>query len=222
MLKKKGGAQEKRRLLKMTLYERDALAAGYTVIAGIDEAGRGPLAGPVVACAAIVKPGYVIPYVDDSKKLNVSLRMRLFQEITADPNVQYAVGIIDHEEIDRVNIYQATLLAMKQAILGLKTVPDLLLIDAVKLKDVAIHQKNIIRGDSQSHTIAVASIIAKETRDKIMIDLDEEYPVYGFKHHKGYATEKHLSALEQFGPCPIHRRSFCPVRNALSPQLVLS
>lgn len=213
--KKKEDVAEKRRLLKMTSYEREALGLGYSMIAGIDEAGRGPLAGPVVAAAAIIKPGHLIPYVDDSKKLLAPLRERLFDQITADPDIEYAVGIVDHEEIDRINIYQATKQAMNKAFFGLKNKPDFLLIDAMKLESIDIPQKNIIRGDSLSHTIAVASIIAKVTRDKIMVHFDEQYPNYGFASHKGYTTKRHLEALEKYGPCPIHRRSFAPVKNPL-------
>lgn len=210
---------EKRRLLKMTSFEREALASGYGIIAGIDEAGRGPLAGPVVAAAAIVEPGHLIHYVDDSKKLSPALRKTLFTEISSDPKVHYAIGIVEHDEIDRINIYHATVLAMKKAIAGLKKLPELLLIDGMKLKDVEIPQWRIVQGDSLSHTIAIASIIAKVTRDAIMELLHLEFPGYGFDKNKGYATEEHLNALDKLGPCCQHRRSFSPIKE-ITPSLI--
>lgn len=207
------------RLFNMTSYEREALSSGYTIIAGVDEAGRGPLAGPVVAAAAIVEPGHLIPYVNDSKQLSPSFRKQLFQDIVNDSKVQFSIGIVEHDEIDRINIYQATCLAMKKAIDGLTIRPDLLLLDGIKLKNVDIPQWKIIKGDCLSHTIAIGSNVAKVTRDALMEEMDEEYPGYGFKKHKGYATPEHLEALKKLGPCPKHRRSFAPVKEFYEPSL---
>jgi len=204
----------------MTSFERNALSSGFNIIAGVDEAGRGPLAGPVVASAAIVKPGHMIPYVNDCKKLAPVLRERLYEQIIADPKVEHSVAIIDREEIDRINIYQATALAMRKSIFGLKTVPELLLIDGMKLEGVEIPQWKIIEGDLLSHSIAVASIIAKVVRDRIMNELDVKYPGYGFKKHKGYGTKEHLKALEALGPCPEHRRSFSPIKESFESVLI--
>ena len=196
------------------VYERRALAQGYSTIVGIDEAGRGPLAGPVVAAACHLGEDVDITGIDDSKKLTPAKRERLFQALTEHPRVTYGVGIVSAEVIDMVNILQATILAMLQAVENISVVPDYLLVDGLKLPS-SIPSEKIIKGDTLSLSIGAASNIAKVIRDQLMREYDREYPEYGFKSHKGYGTKKHLEALEQYGPCPsIHRNSFEPVRKA--------
>lgn len=197
--------QEKYRL--MSEYEEKARAKGISRIAGIDEAGRGPLAGPVVAAAVMLDPDRPIYGVDDSKKLSAKRRAELKIEIE-EKAVAIGVGIVDVETIDRINILEATKLAMQKAVQALTVKPELLLIDAVKLKEVSILQEAIIKGDALSVSIAAASIIAKETRDEMLRAYDVLYPEYGFASHKGYGTQQHRDAIRQFGPLPIHRRSF--------------
>jgi ribonuclease HII len=203
---------EKLRLECLTLYEREARERGFRVIAGIDEAGRGPLAGPVVAAACIIPEGFFFYGIDDSKKLSEDKRERLFSEITTNPLVHYAVGIVCHEEIDLINIYQATVQAMLHALNTLSAIPDIALVDGMKLSHLTIPTQKIVGGDAASQSIAAASIIAKQTRDSLMKDYDTRWPEYGFAQHKGYGTKQHLSALQKHGPCPIHRRSFGPVK----------
>lgn len=205
---------ERQRLQELTHFERAAKADGYHMIAGIDEAGRGPLAGPVVAAACIIPENVFIPGVNDSKQLKVSERVRLYEEITKNPRIIYGVGIIHSDEIDRINILQATIRAMFQAIEKLSTPPDLLLVDGMSLPHT-VPSKKIIKGDAKSQSIAAASIIAKQTRDAIMIEYDREYPTYGFAQHKGYGTAQHVDALEKYGPCPLHRKSFEPIKSML-------
>jgi len=200
-------------LRSLVRFEEEARAEGYELIAGVDEAGRGPLAGPVTAAACIVPPGRFFLKIDDSKKLNAQQREALYAEITEDPDVIYAVGIIDHLIIDAINIYQATVQAMLQAVEKLAVKPHLLLVDGMKL-ECAVPAKKIVGGDESSQCIMAAAILAKVTRDRIMLDYDKEWPMYGFKNHKGYGTEAHLKALKVHGPSPIHRRSFGPVREA--------
>jgi ribonuclease HII len=197
--------QEKYRL--MSEYEEKARAKGISRIAGIDEAGRGPLAGPVVAAAVMLDPDRPIYGVDDSKKLSAKRRAELKIEIE-EKAVAIGVGIVDVETIDRINILEATKLAMQKAVQALTVKPELLLIDAVKLKEVSILQEAIIKGDALSVSIAAASIIAKETRDEMLRAYDVLYPEYGFASHKGYGTQQHRDAIRQLGPLPIHRRSF--------------
>lgn len=199
----------------MFAYEEEAYRKGYRLLCGIDEAGRGPLAGPVVAAACIIPRGYAIEGVNDSKQLTPKVRERLFEQLTNDPLIIYAVGIIDAPEIDRINIYQATIVAMLQAVAKLSTQPDYLLVDGLLLPHPSLFAEKIIRGDALSHTIAAASIIAKVTRDHMMLEYDCQWPQYGFAKHKGYGTKKHLEALHLHGPCPIHRRSFSPVKDEL-------
>lgn len=206
-------AKEKSRLSELQVYEQEARKAGYQLIAGVDEAGRGPLAGPVVACACIIPQNILIVGVDDSKKLLPKKRQQLFQTLTAHQEIIYGIGIIEHDEIDRVNIYQATILAMKQAVEALKQQPDYLLIDGLGLPQYAIPNKKVIGGDSSSYLIAAASIIAKETRDRIMEDCHAKWPEYGFNKHKGYGTQFHRDAIEKYGACPIHRLSFEPLKS---------
>lgn len=207
------GAEEMKRLYEMTSFEREASAQGHTAIAGVDEAGRGPLAGPVVAAAAILPPGLYIPYVNDSKKLTPAKRRELFNAIQSNSAILSAVGIVSPEEIDRINIYQATQEAMRIAVRALSKKPDILLVDGMKIGEFPYLQWKIIKGDALSQSIAAASIIAKETRDALMEEYARLYPGYGFEKHKGYGTAKHLEAIEKLGPCPIHRRTFAPLKD---------
>lgn len=204
---------EKQRLRKLSKIENAVRKEGFKNIAGIDEAGRGPLAGPVVAAACIIPKGLVFVGVNDSKQLTPLQRKRLFEEIVQEPRITYGIGVISHEEIDRINIYQATIQAMLMAVAMLKAIPDLLLVDGMPLPHPSIPCRKIIQGDALVHSIAVASVIAKETRDRLMVEeYHPQWPEYGFDQHKGYGTEKHLQALDKHGPCPIHRRSFSPVK----------
>jgi ribonuclease HII len=198
---------ELKRLRQLNLFEDEARQGGFECIAGVDEAGRGPLAGPVVAASCIIPQNLFFPGIDDSKMLSAAKRAALFQQITTNPSVIYGVGIISHEIIDRINILQATIQAMLQAVEKLAITPDMLLVDGLALPST-IPSKKIIRGDSLSQSIAAASIIAKETRDRIMEEHDRTWPEYGFKDHKGYPTKKHREAIAKYGPCLIHRMSF--------------
>ncbi|MBQ6240100.1 MAG: ribonuclease HII [Firmicutes bacterium] len=182
---------------------------GYTLICGVDEVGRGPLAGPVMAGAVILPPDteLVIPGVDDSKKVSAKKRAELY-DVIREKAIAWAVGAADVETIDRINILQATMLAMRRAIAQLTLQPDALLIDALTLHDISIPQQPIVHGDARSVSIAAASILAKVTRDTLMEELDELYPQYGFRDNKGYGTAAHIAAIREYGPCPIHRRTF--------------
>ena len=197
--------KELARLAAMREYE-DTYAA-CTYICGIDEAGRGPLAGPVVAAAAVLPKDCQILYLNDSKKLSEKKRDLLFDEIK-EKAVTYGVGIVSPQVIDEINILQATYEAMRQAISQLKVTPEILLNDAVTIPGVDIMQVPIIKGDAKSVSIAAASILAKVTRDRMMAEYDQIYPEYGFAKHKGYGTAAHIAALKEYGPCPIHRRTF--------------
>jgi ribonuclease HII len=195
----------------LMLHEALARRQGYRHIAGIDEAGRGPLAGPVVAAAVILPAGFSLDGLDDSKKLSPSRRDSLFVEIQ-ERALAIGVGRADHELIDRINILQATLDAMRQAVENLPSLPDFLLIDGISSIHLNIPQKTIKKGDSLSASIAAASIIAKVTRDRLMSLYDTQYPGYGFAGHKGYGSASHLAAIAKLGPSPIHRLSFRGVR----------
>lgn len=201
---------EMRRLQDLLVYEQEARLKGYRHVAGIDEAGRGPLAGPVVAAACLIPEGLLVPGVDDSKKLTPAKRLALFERLTATTGIHYGVGVISHQEIDKINIYQATIQAMLQAVANLSVRPDFLLVDGMPLKHPDIPSQKIIKGDAKSLSIGAASIIAKETRDRLMIDYHLQWPQYGFDKHKGYGTPFHLAAIEKYGPCPIHRLTFAP------------
>jgi ribonuclease HII len=179
-------------------------------VAGIDEAGRGPLAGPVVAAAVIIAPDRRIQGLADSKLLAPERRDELFAVIRARA-LAVGVGVVDHATIDRINILQATKRAMAEALTALAVVPDLVITDFVALPELPCPQKNLVEGDRRSASVAAASIVAKVTRDRLMRELDARYPAYGFARHKGYATPEHLAALDRHGPCPIHRRSFAGV-----------
>ena len=197
--------KELARLEAMKEFEREY--DGCSLICGVDEAGRGPLAGPVAAGAVILPKDCTILYLNDSKKLSEKRREELFLEIW-EKAVSYSVGIVGPERIDEINILQATYEAMRQAVSGLGVVPDLLLNDAVTIPELAIPQVPIIKGDAKCVSIAVASILAKVTRDHLMEEYDRQFPQYGFAKHKGYGTAAHVAAIREFGPCPIHRRSF--------------
>lgn len=192
-------------------FEMLATRNGYRAIAGVDEAGRGPLAGPVVAAAVILPAGVELPGVDDSKKLSASKRGELFGLVN-ERALSVGVGMADHGVIDSVNILQATLAAMKHAVSNLSIPADYLLVDGISKIPTPIHQRTIKKGDSASISIAAASIIAKVTRDRLMEEYDRLYPAYGFARHKGYGCAEHLAAIAALGPCPIHRHTFRGVR----------
>lgn len=197
--------KELNRLEEMCRYEKEH--ENCALICGIDEAGRGPLAGPVVAGAVILPKNSRILYLNDSKKLSEKRREELFVRIQKEA-LAWSVGIAEPEQIDEINILQATYEAMRKAIQGLPQKPDLLLNDAVTIPDVEIAQIPIVKGDAKSLSIAAASILAKVTRDHMMMEYDKIYPEYGFGKHKGYGTAAHMEAIRRFGPCPIHRRTF--------------
>ena len=197
----------KEKYAAMSEYENQAREQGIVLVAGMDEAGRGPLAGPVVAAAVILDPENPVYGVDDSKKLSPKKRAALKAEIE-EKAISVGVGIVDVETIDSINILEATKLAMKKAVAALDPQPQQLLIDAVQLKDLPIPQQPISKGDALSVSIAAASIIAKETRDEMLKAYDELYPEYGFASHKGYGTKQHMDAIRTYGPLPIHRKTF--------------
>lgn len=186
-------------------------ARGLHRIAGIDEAGRGPLAGPVAAAAVILPVNFTCPGLDDSKKISPSKREILYERLTTDASISWAVATADREEIDRLNILNATHLAMRRAVEALDPLPDHCLIDGLPVKNFPLPHDGIVKGDGLSLSIAAASIIAKVTRDRIMTELDREFPQFGFAKHQGYGTKAHLEALRIHGPCRHHRRSFQPV-----------
>ena len=203
----KGNSKEKDRLLKLKYYEYKYFNKGARFIAGIDEVGRGPLAGPVYASAVVFPIECMIEGINDSKKLSPGKRKELYSLIT-DNAICYATGFCDEKTIDKVNILNATYIAMKNAIEKLKIKPQVLLIDALRIPGVDIFQVPIIKGDSLSFSIAAASIIAKVERDELMEKMHNEYPVYNFISNKGYGTREHMEALRSYGPCPLHRKSF--------------
>ena len=197
------------------LYDEE-IRREHSLIAGLDEAGRGPLAGPVVAAAVILPEGTVIEGLRDSKKVAEKERNKLFWEVVRKA-LSVGVGIVGADIIDRINILQSTKRAMKEAVEDLGMTPDILLIDAVRLPDIDIEQRPIIKGESISASIAAASIIAKVVRDDIMCDYHETYPGYNFRGHKGYSTKEHMELVNMLGPCPIHRMSFRKVRDEQAP-----
>lgn len=187
--------------------ENSYFAQGFRLICGVDEAGRGPLAGPVCAAAVILPPNIEIPGLNDSKKLS-DKRRRELMPVIKDCALAYGIAFADETEIDSINILQATFLAMERAISQLSVQPELALIDGNREKDFGVPVKTVIHGDSLSASIAAASVLAKVTRDDLMLEMAEKYPQYGFDVHKGYGTKAHYSALQQYGPCPIHRMTF--------------
>jgi ribonuclease HII len=205
--KKEARDKELERLYKMLRFERKAYQDGFLQIAGVDEAGRGPLAGPVVAAAVILPPHPTLIGLNDSKKLSPLKRENLFDEIhhTA---LSLAVGISTAEEIDETNILYATKNAMKTAVLNLSLTPDMVLVDYENIDGISQEQISIVKGDALSLSIAAASIIAKVTRDRMMVEFSRQYPQYGFDQHKGYGTKEHIQAIKENGICPIHRISF--------------
>lgn len=195
-------------------HERELRADGFLVVAGVDEVGRGPLAGPVCAAAAILPDDFDHDLLNDSKKLSVRQRESIYAELTQNDGVLWCCTMVEVEEIDRINILQATWVAMRRAVNGLPKKADAALIDGKPVKDFPIHHRALVKGDSLSFSIAAASVIAKVTRDRLMCELAARHPEYGFDDHKGYGTPRHLEALRRHGPCPVHRRSFEPVAQA--------
>ena len=193
--------------MDLWVYEREAFDAGIKLVCGVDEAGRGPLAGPVCAAAVILPPGLDIPGLNDSKKLTDKKRRELCSVITAEA-VSYGIAFASEQEIDEINILQATFLAMERAMQTLSPQPELALIDGNRNTGIAMPSRCIVKGDSRCADIAAASILAKVTRDRLMEQYDEQYPQYGFAVHKGYGTKRHYEALREFGPSPIHRKTF--------------
>lgn len=204
------------RFASMSFHENRLLANGYLNIAGIDEAGRGPLAGPVVAAACILPKGVTFPSLNDSKQLSSIVREALYHQITETKGVAFGIGQASVAEIDDLNILNATLLAMQRAVEKLPRIPDYLLIDGNRKPSFSIPSEAIIQGDCLSISIAAASILAKVFRDRLMQELDKEWPGYGFARHKGYGTELHKEAILKLGPCPIHRKTFQPFKSALA------
>ena len=198
-------------------HENALRARGFSLVAGIDEAGRGPLAGPVVAAAIVLPCDYHHDVLRDSKQLSPIQRERLYDELIARTDVHWAVAVIKHCEVDRLNILRATHKAMRAATAQLAAAPDHVLIDGLPVRQFPVEQTALIGGDTLSFSIAAASVIAKVTRDRLMLDFDREFPEYGFAQHKGYGTALHLERLRQHGPCPIHRRSFLPVQQLTLP-----
>lgn len=203
---------EQQRIQSLYEQERKLVNKGYNFIAGVDEAGRGPLAGPLVVGAVILPIGCHIPLINDSKKLSAKQREELYYIIK-----EVAIGVqhkvIDIDIIDNLNIYKATVFGMYSVINELLPQPQSVLIDAVPLPDLAMHSLSLIGGDAISASIGAASIIAKVERDNLMLEFDKQFPEYGFAKHKGYGTPEHLKALQQYGPCPIHRKSFEPIKS---------
>jgi ribonuclease HII len=202
-------------------FERQVLTAKTVRIAGVDEAGRGPIAGPVVAAAVVLPPpwlktGVPAPFaqLNDSKQLSETARTSFFEDLTTLSELHYSVASIEAREIDSINILRATRQAMLEALHQLRPPPDHVLVDGLRVPDLPWPQTPIVKGDARSYSIAAASVIAKVTRDRLMHEHDQRYPGYGFAQHKGYGTTAHLHALRQLGPCPIHRRSFAPLKPA--------
>ncbi len=188
-------------------FEEECFAQGHSLVCGVDEAGVGPLAGPVYAGAVILSRGWTAPYLNDSKKVTEKRRETLYEQITQ-AAVAWAVGWADEKEIDQINILNARMLAMERAIQGLAVEPSFALVDGNWSQGITLPNRTIVKGDGKSASIAAASILAKVSRDRFMCTMAEEYPQYGFERHKGYPTKLHYARLREFGPCPIHRRSF--------------
>lgn len=200
-------------------FERDLWSREFTLVAGVDEAGRGPLAGPVVAAAVILPATWAndgfdeqLADLNDSKQLTEAQRENFFQIITAHPDLRYTIAIVDAATIDRINILQATHRAMNEALAQLNPPPQHVLVDGRPVKSMTLPQTAVVKGDSKSYSIAAASVLAKVTRDRMMLAFDAQFPGYGFAVHKGYGVPQHLAAIEKLGPCPIHRMSFAPLK----------
>ncbi len=189
------------------LFEKEEIAKGNKIIAGMDEVGRGPLAGPVCVCAVIMPLDKIIDGIDDSKKISEKKRNLLADEIKKIA-ISYSISWVDEKKIDEINILEATKLAMKNAINGLSVKPDVVLVDAISKLDIPVEVRGIIKGDAKSYSIGAASILAKVERDNLMINFSKQYPEYGFEKHKGYGTKQHIDILKKIGPCKIHRKTF--------------
>lgn len=212
---------QKRNNVNLYQFEEELQDNGYTYVCGVDEAGRGPLAGPCVVAAVIMPLTSRIEGINDSKQLTEKKREELYKSIMQEA-LAVSVVFVKEKEIDATNIYQATKRGMLQAVEELKIAPDYVLIDAMPLHELAIDHRSLIHGDARSASIAAASIVAKVTRDEFMKKMDIKYPGYGFSRHKGYCTKEHVAALDKFGPCEIHRKTFSPVSNYYSKQLSLN
>lgn len=204
--------------MDMLAFEREAWKSGLFFIAGVDEAGRGPLAGPVVAAAAVFDRGWLekggaadFSGLTDSKALTAKKRDQYYDQLNSCPHVRTAFSVVGPDEIDSINILQATWQAMARALSGLDSLPELALVDGNPVRGLPCDSRNIVKGDAKSLSIAAASVIAKVTRDRIMLEIDRQYPEYGFASHKGYGTKAHLAAIQQFGPLDCHRKSFRPI-----------
>jgi ribonuclease HII len=213
--KRNKAAAERRRLVRLNRYEDEARARGFQLIGGVDEVGRGPLAGPVVAACVVVNGPLMLKGLNDSKQVKPELRVELAETIKSQC-VAWGVGVACVAEIDRLNIYWASILAMERAIEALSVPPAYLLTDAVRIKSFTGGQEPVIKGDAKCASVAAASIVAKVYRDALLVTLDAEYPHYGFAEHKGYGTPRHLEALREHGPCDQHRRAWWRIREALA------
>jgi ribonuclease HII len=196
-------------------FEKEAISKGFSYPVGIDEAGRGPLAGPVIAAAIYIPPHLEIEGIKDSKELSPKKRRKVYEILLQSKEIDYGIGVSSPQEIDRINILQATFEAMKEAVAKLQVKPDFLLIDGNMGPLVEMKKQLVVQGDKKVRSIAAASILAKEYRDELMAELHLLYPEYNFLKHKGYPTEEHMNALRKYGPSPIHRRSFAPVRELI-------
>ena len=219
-IRKLNVAEDMERVQKLYQFENEAYNDGYKLVAGVDEAGRGSLVGPIVIGAVILPPNFYLERLDDSKKLSPKVREKLYYEIVYNA-IAVASVAVDIEEIDKLNVYQATLNGMVKAVNSLNVKPDFILIDAMKVKFENIPVKSIIHGDALSASIAAASIVAKVNRDWLADDWSKKYPIYGFEKNRGYGTKEHLDAIKNYGFTDIHRRSFKPVKDMLQIKLPL-
>ncbi|HIJ65527.1 MAG TPA: ribonuclease HII [Candidatus Hydrogenedentes bacterium] len=210
--REKRAREQQAHIDQMWRFERRVIANGFTRVAGVDEAGRGPLAGPLVAAAIVL--GERVPGLDDSKRLTQAQRQRLFDKLRRGPHA-IGVALIEPEFVDRRGIQEANYAAFAQAVAQLEPPPDFLLVDGFAIPGCSIPHMRLIKGDRRSASVAAASIIAKVTRDRLMLELSDKYPMYAFAKNKGYGTKEHLAALARFGPCPVHRRSFAPIAASL-------
>lgn len=211
---KANSIEDRERVRQLYFFEDEARSEGYSLIAGVDEAGRGSLIGEMTVAAVILPEDLYLPKLNDSKKISASIREKLYDEIVANA-IAYHCEFVSIEEIDTLNIYQATLNGMKRAVLNLSVQPDLVLTDAMKLYNFKIDSRSIVHGDALSASIAAASIIAKVTRDRMADEWSKQFPEYGFDKNRGYGTKFHLDAIKNFGPSPIHRKSFNPVKSMI-------